>query len=60
MNTPAKERVHFVVILRPEPHVVDSTKALRGALKTVLRQWGLRAIMVDVEHQAGEQEETNG
>jgi hypothetical protein len=55
MNTPARGRPHFIVVLRPEPHVADSIKALRGALKTVLRQWGLRAIMVDVEENIEEE-----
>jgi hypothetical protein len=47
MNTPARDRPHFIVVLRPEPHVVDPIKALRGALKTVLRQWGLRCVSAD-------------
>jgi hypothetical protein len=57
MNTPARERPTFTITLRPEPHVVDPIRMLRGFLKDGLRRWGLRAIMVDVEHQAGEQED---
>jgi hypothetical protein len=52
MTNTTRDRPDFIVVLRPEPHVVDSIKALRGALKTV----GLRAIMVDVEHQAGQED----
>jgi hypothetical protein len=36
----------FVVKLRPLPTVTDPIKALRSALKTLLRRFGLRAIEV--------------
>jgi hypothetical protein len=49
MNTPARDRPTFVVVLRPEPHV-DPIKALRHALKRLLRDYGMRAIAIDVEH----------
>jgi hypothetical protein len=41
---PVKDRPVFILKLRPEPHVVDPVKALRGFLKDALRRWGLRAI----------------
>jgi hypothetical protein len=52
-TTPAKDRPHFIVVLRPEPHVADPIKALRGALKTVLRQWGLRCVSADAHIEEG-------
>ena len=36
----------FIVKLRSPPHVTDPVKALRGALKILLRRFGLRAIEV--------------
>jgi hypothetical protein len=36
----------FVVKLRPLPSVTDPIKALRGALKVLLRRFGLRATEV--------------
>jgi hypothetical protein len=47
VNTPTRDRPTFTVVLRPEPHVVDSTKALRGFLKDALRRWGLRCVSAD-------------
>jgi hypothetical protein len=35
----------FMVTLRPEPGI-DATKALRGALKTLLRTYGLRCTSI--------------
>ena len=37
-------RISYVVKLRPEPHCVDSTRALRRALKVLLRRFGLRCV----------------
>ena len=45
-DTPAPERPVFIVYLRPEPRV-DGTRALRRALKILLRRFGLRAISVE-------------
>jgi hypothetical protein len=39
-------RISYVVTLRVEPHCVDSTRALRRALKVLLRRFGLRCIDV--------------
>jgi hypothetical protein len=36
----------FTVKLRPLPHCTDPIKALRGALKILLRRFGLRCIEV--------------
>jgi hypothetical protein len=36
----------FTVKLRPLPHCTDPIKALRGALKVLLRRFGLRATEV--------------
>jgi hypothetical protein len=54
MNTPARDRQTFVVVLRPEPHV-DPVKALRALLKVALRRFGLRAITIDarIEEEEG-------
>ena len=40
------ERPIYVVTLRPEQHVADPVRALRRALKILLRRFGLRAIEV--------------
>lgn len=40
------DRPTFIVHLRPEPHVDDVVRALRGALKVLLRRFGLRALSV--------------
>ena len=45
-NPTAKERPVYVIALRPEPHVDDAIRVLRGALKSLLRQHGLRALAV--------------
>jgi hypothetical protein len=42
------ERPIFVLRLQPLPRV-DAIKALRAALKNLLRQFGLRALSVEQE-----------
>ena len=55
---PGRGRV-FVVRLRALPHCTDPIKALRSALKTLLRRFGLRCIEIsettntNVEAQSG-------
>jgi hypothetical protein len=44
-----KARPVFVLKLRPEPHVTDSIKALRFALKSLLRRFGLRCVSIREE-----------
>jgi hypothetical protein len=46
-----KVRPVFVLKLRPEPQVTDSVKALRAALKELLRRHGLRCIAIHCEEQ---------
>jgi hypothetical protein len=41
-------RPTFRIELRAEPHVADTIKALRRALKYLLRVCGLRAVSIDV------------
>jgi hypothetical protein len=41
------DRPRYTIILEPEKHVVDPIRALRGALKRLLRSYGLRAISVE-------------
>jgi hypothetical protein len=41
----------FVLIIEPEKHVVDPIRALRRALKTLLRSYGLKAISVERQQQ---------
>jgi hypothetical protein len=44
VNTPTtKDRPTFTVTLRPEKHVADPVRALRHALKRLLRDYGMRA-----------------
>ena len=45
MTPPKEARPIFVLRLRPEPRV-DAVRALRAALKALLRRFGLRAIDV--------------
>jgi hypothetical protein len=45
-DKPASERVIFILRLRPEPKI-DAHRALRAALKSLLRHFGLRAISVE-------------
>jgi hypothetical protein len=44
--TTVKTRPIFVLKLRPEPQVTDPIKALRFALKTLLRRHGLRCLTI--------------
>jgi len=44
MTTPAKDRPTFVIELRPEPGIDDPIRALRAALKNLLRRHGLRCV----------------
>jgi hypothetical protein len=46
IEQPKSGRV-FVVKLRPLPHCTDPIKALRSALKTLLRRFGLRCIEIN-------------
>ncbi len=48
-NSPRKRRPTFTVQLRPEPDVADPVRALRAALKYLLRRCRLRAVSVS-EH----------
>jgi hypothetical protein len=43
--TPADRRPVFVIRLRPEPRV-DPIRALRGGLKALKRQFGLKCVEV--------------
>ena len=45
----ARERVVFIIRLRPEPNVAFPIRALRWALKVLLRRFGLRAISIKAE-----------
>ena len=40
-------RPQFIIVLEPEKHVTDPVRALRGALKRLLRSYGLRAVSVE-------------
>jgi hypothetical protein len=42
--TTEKARPVFVLKLRPEPRVTDPVRALRAALKALLRRYGLRCL----------------
>jgi hypothetical protein len=42
-------RPKFIVVLEPEKHVVDPARALRSALKRLLRSYGLKAVSVSAE-----------
>jgi hypothetical protein len=44
--TTEKARPVFVLKLRPEPRVVDPVKALRAALKVLLRKYKLRCLTI--------------
>jgi hypothetical protein len=41
------DRPIFTLQLRPEPHVADEIRTLNRALKTLLRQFGLRCVAVE-------------
>lgn len=45
----AKERPTYVLRLRPERDVPNPTRALRRALKVLLRRFGLRAVSCEQE-----------
>jgi hypothetical protein len=47
--SPDHARPTFTVVLRPEPHV-DATHAMRGALKVLLRRFGLKCISIAKEN----------
>jgi hypothetical protein len=51
-------RTDFTVTLRPQPKV-DPVRALRAALKVLLRRFGLRAIKIE-EREAGEANAVSG
>jgi hypothetical protein len=40
-------RPRYTIVLEPEKHVADPIRALRAALKRLLRSYGLRAISVE-------------
>jgi hypothetical protein len=44
-------RPRYIIILEPEKHVSDPTRALRAALKRLLRSYGLRAVSVAQQKQ---------
>jgi hypothetical protein len=44
-------RPRFVIILEPEKYVTDPARALRGALKRLLRSYGLRAVSVEQQRE---------
>jgi hypothetical protein len=44
-----REETIYRVRLCPLPHVNDPIKALRAALKTLLRRFGLKALSIEVE-----------
>jgi hypothetical protein len=39
----------FILRIRPEPHVDDPVRALRHALKKLLRAYGIRVLKIDQE-----------
>ena len=51
----AEQRPTYIVAFRPELHVSDPVKSLRGLLKLALRRFGLRCISV---HPADEKKNT--
>jgi hypothetical protein len=42
-----QRKPQFIILLEPEKYVVDPVRALRGALKRLLRSYGLKAISVE-------------
>jgi hypothetical protein len=46
MTAPQK-RPQYLLRLRPEPHVDNPVRALRLALKVLLRRFGLRATSIE-------------
>jgi hypothetical protein len=51
MMTEKDERPTFLLHLRPEPHVADPFRALRGLLKAALRRFGLRCTGCEISTQ---------
>jgi hypothetical protein len=51
MPEKSERRPIFVLRLRPLPGV-DAVRALRAALKTLLRRFGLHALSVELEQEA--------
>lgn len=49
---PLNDRPVFVVVLRPERGVTDPARMLRGALKILLRRFGLRCVDFREENRA--------
>lgn len=47
MTAKPADRPTFSLTLRPEPHVIDPDRALRRALKVLLRSFGLRATSIE-------------
>jgi hypothetical protein len=41
------DRPRYTIVLEPEKHVADPVRALRAALKRLLRSYGLRAVSVE-------------
>jgi hypothetical protein len=41
------DRPRYIITLQAEKHVVDPIRALRAALKRLLRSYGLRAVSVE-------------
>jgi hypothetical protein len=42
-----QNRPQYRLLLRPEPHVHDPLRALRAALKVLLRRFGLRCMSAE-------------
>jgi hypothetical protein len=55
VNAPARDRPVFTITLRPEPGV-DPVRALRHALKRLLRDFGMRAITIDARLEDDEEQ----
>lgn len=47
LHRPAADRPLFRLTLRPEPDVADPLRALRAALKRLLRDHGLRCLAIE-------------
>jgi hypothetical protein len=43
----SEPRPRYVIILEPQKFVADPARALRSALKRLLRSYGLRAVSVE-------------
>jgi hypothetical protein len=51
MHTPAKNRPTYTLVVRAEPGI-DPIRALRLALKSLLRRFGLRALSFEENNNA--------